>query len=227
MSVETVLREMKARGNAKVVEGMAKFGISTKDTLGLSIPTLRGFAKKLGTNHSLALALWKSGIHKARILAAMVDDPAEVTEKQMDEWVRDFDSWDVCDGCCGSLFDKTPFAYDKAMEWSKRKEEFVKRSGYVLMAELAVHDKREGDTRFLGFFDAIERGSTDRRSFVKKAVNWAIRQIGKRNLRLNREAQKLAVRISRLDSSSARWVASDALRELRSNAVQARLRRSS
>lgn len=227
MSVETVLREMKAKGNARVLEGMAKFGISTKNTLGLSIPTLRGFAKKLGTNHSLALALWKSGIHEARILAAMVDDPAGVTEKQMDEWVKDFDSWDVCDGCCGSLFDKTPFAYDKALEWSEREEEFVKRAGYVLMAELAVHDKEAADRKFLGFFDAIERGSTDGRNFVKKAVNWAIRQIGKRNLRLNKEAQKLAVRISRLDSSSAKWVASDALRELRSSAVLARLRRSS
>ncbi len=227
MSVESVLREMRAKGNAKVVEGMAKFGISTKNTLGLSIPTLRGFAKKLGTNHSLALALWNSGIHEARILAAMVDDPAEVTEIQMDEWVKDFDSWDVCDGCCGSLFDKTPFAYDKALEWSGRKEEFVKRAGYVLMAELAVHDKGEEDAKFLGFFDAIERGSTDSRNFVKKAVNWAIRQIGKRNLRLNKEAQKLAVRISRLDCPSAKWVASDALRELRSSAVQARLRRSS
>lgn len=227
MSVETVLREMKAKGNAKVVEGMAKFGISTKNTLGLSIPTLRGFAKKLGTNHRLARALWKSGIHEARILAAMVDDPAEVTEKQMDEWVRDFDSWDVCDGCCGSLFDKTPFAYDKALEWSGREEEFVKRAGYVLMAELAVHDKGGGDAKFLGFFDAMEKGSTDNRNFVKKAVNWAVRQIGKRNLRLNKEAQKLAVRISKLDSSSAKWVASDALRELRSSPVQARLRRSS
>jgi 3-methyladenine DNA glycosylase AlkD len=227
MSVETVLREMKAKGNAKVVEGMAKFGISTKNTLGLSTPTLRGFAKKLGTNHRLARALWKSGIHEARILAAMVDYPAEVTEKQMDEWVRDFDSWDVCDGCCGSLFDKTPFAYDKALEWSEREEEFVKRAGYVLMAELAVHDKGGGDAKFLGFFDAIEKGSTDNRNFVKKAVNWAVRQIGKRNLRLNKEAQKLAVRISKLDSSSAKWVASDALRELRSSPVQARLRRSS
>jgi 3-methyladenine DNA glycosylase AlkD len=227
MSVETVLREMKMKGNAKVVEGMAKFGISTKNTLGLSIPTLRGLAKKLGTNHSLALDLWKSGIHEARILAAMVDDPAEVTQKQMDEWVKDFDSWDVCDGCCGSLFDKTPFAFDKAVEWSKRGEEFVKRAGYVLMAELAVHDKGAKDAKFLGFFHAIERGSTDSRNFVKKAVNWAIRQIGKRNQRLNKEAQKLAVRISRLDSPSAKWVASDALRELRSSAVQARLRRSS
>jgi 3-methyladenine DNA glycosylase AlkD len=227
MSVETVLREMRAKADPKAVEGMARFGISTQNTLGLSIPTLRGFAKRLGTNHALALALWKSGIHEARILAAMVDDPAKVTEKQLDDWVGEFDSWDVCDQCCGSLFDKTPYAYDKAVEWSGRKEEFVKRAGYVLMAELAVHDKEAEDMMFLEFFDAIERGSTDSRNFVKKAVNWAVRQIGKRNLRLNKEAQKLAVRISKLDNSSAKWVASDALGELRSRAVQARLRRSS
>lgn len=227
MSVESVLREMRARADPKAVEGMARFGISSKNTLGLSIPTLRGMARRLGENHGLALALWKSGIHEARILAAMVDDPGKVTEKQMDNWVEEFDSWDVCDQCCGSLFDKTSFAYDKALEWSKREEEFVKRAGYVLMAELAVHDKEAEDMKFLEFFEAMERGSTDSRNFVKKAVNWAVRQIGKRNLRLNMEAQKLAVRISRLDSSSAKWVASDALRELRSSAVQARLRRSS
>jgi 3-methyladenine DNA glycosylase AlkD len=154
----------------------------------------------------------------------MVDEPGKVTEKQMDNWAEEFDSWDVCDQCCGSLFDKTPYAYDKAVGWSGRKEEFVKRAGYVLMAELAVHDKEAEDTKFLEFFEAIERGSTDSRNFVKKAVNWAVRQIGKRNLRLNKEAQKLAVRISKLDSSSAKWVASDALRELRSRTVQARLR---
>jgi len=227
MSVESVLREMKAKADPMAVEGMARFGISSRNTLGLSIPTLRGIAKRLGMNHELALALWKSGIHEAKILAAMVDDPAKVTEKQMDKWVEEIDSWDVCDGCCGSLFDKTPFAYDKATEWSERKGEFVKRAGYVLMAELAVHDKEAEDKKFLGFFEAIERGSTDNRNFVKKAVNWAVRQIGKRNLRLNKEAQKLAVRISRLDSPSARWVASNALRELRSSPVQVRLRRSS
>jgi 3-methyladenine DNA glycosylase AlkD len=227
MSVESVLREMRAKADPKAVEGMARFGISSRNTLGLSIPTLRGMARRLGENHGLALALWKSGIHEARILAAMVDDPGKVTEKQMNNWVEEFDSWDVCDQCCGSLFDKTPFAYDKALEWSKREEEFVKRAGYVLMAELAVHDKEAEDMKFLEFFEAMERGSTDSRNFVKKAVNWAVRQIGKRNLRLNMEAQKLAVRISRLDSSNAKWVASDALRELRSSSVQARLRRSS
>jgi 3-methyladenine DNA glycosylase AlkD len=227
MSVETILREMRAKGDPKAAKAMARFGISSRKTLGLSIPTLRAMAKRIGMNHGLALALWESGVHEARILASMVDDPAKVTEKQMDSWVLELDSWDVCDQCCGNLFDKTSFAYGKAGEWSEREEEFAKRAGFVLMAELAAHDKEAEDDKFLGFFDAILMGATDDRNFVKKGVNWAVRQIGKRNLRLNREARKLAFRISRLDSQSAKWVASDALRELRSRAVQARLRRSS
>jgi len=227
MSVESVLREMRSMGDVKAVEGMARFGISSKNTLGVSIPTLRSMARRIGTDHEVAQGLWKSGIHEAKILAAMVEDPAMVTEGQMERWVAGFDSWDVCDQCCSNLFDKTPFAFAKAMEWSERREEFVRRAGYVLMATLAVHDKRAEDSEFLKFFPTIEVGSTDSRNFVKKAVNWAVRQIGKRNLRLNREAQKLAVRISKFDSSSAKWVASDALRELRSSAVQAKFRRSS
>jgi 3-methyladenine DNA glycosylase AlkD len=227
MSVESVIREIRAKGNAESVKAMAKFGISSTNTLGISIPMLRSMAKRIGTDHELAQGLWKSGIHEAKIMAAMVDDPKIVTQGQMENWVKDFDSWDVCDNCCGVLFDKTPYAYEKALEWSKREEEFVKRAGYVLMAELAVHDKGAADGEFLKFFGAIERGSTDGRNFVRKAVNWALRQIGKRNLRLNIEALKLGGKISKIDSPSAKWVASDALRELRSSAVQEKLRRSS
>jgi 3-methyladenine DNA glycosylase AlkD len=227
MSVESVLAQMKSKADPRAVEGMARFGISTKNTLGLSVPFLRKMAKRLGHNHRLALELWDSEVHEARILAAMVDEPALVTEAQMESWARDFDSWDVCDGCCGTLFDKTKYAYRKAQEWSRRKEEFVRRAGYVLMAELAVHDKDAPDSSFLRFFGAIEKGSTDPRNFVKKAVNWALRQIGKRNARLNKEAIKLATKISKLDSQSAKWIASDALRELRGDTVQERLRRSS
>lgn len=145
----------------------------------------------------------------------------------MDEWAADFDSWDVCDGCCGNLFDKTGFAHSKAIEWTKRNEEFVRRAGYVLMAELAVHDKEASDESFLQFFDAIERGSGDGRNFVKKAVSWALRQIGKRNRRLNREAIRLAKRISKIEKESARWVSSDVTRELESAAVQRKLSNSS
>jgi len=227
MSVESVLAEMRARRDPKAVEGKARFGISSEGALGLSMPYLRSMAKRIGHDHGLAKGLWESGIHEARILAAMVDEPKKVTETQMEKWVNEFDSWDVCDGCCGDLFDRTPFAYAKALEWSRREKGFVKRAGFALMAELAVHDKESSDALFVGFFGAIERGSTDPRNFVKKAVNWALRQIGKRNLELNGEALSLAVRISKKESPSAKWVASDAIRELSSEAVQKRLRRSS
>jgi len=227
MSVESVLREMRAKSDPKAVEEMARFGISSEGALGLSMPFLRSLAKRIGGNHGLAKGLWESGIHEARILATLVDEPEEVTETQMERWVNEFDSWDVCDGCCGNLFDRTPYAYAKALEWSGKEKEFVKRAGYVLMAELAVHDKGATDDEFLGFFGAIERGSTDSRNFVKKAVNWALRQIGKRNLKLNGAAIELAEKISEKGSPSAKWVASDAIRELASDAVRNRLRRSS
>ena len=227
MSAEALISEMRRKADPRAVEGMARFGISSKDTLGLSIPTIRGMAKKTGTDHQLAQALWRSGIHEARILAAFVDDPSLVTEPQMEKWVSEFDSWDVCDQVCSGLFDRTLFAHQKAIEWSGRKEEFVKRAGFALMAALSVHDKKAPDSAFLKFLGPIERGSTDERNFVKKAVNWALRQIGKRNQRLNRAALSEAVKISKIDSSSARWVASDAIRELKSEAVQKKLRRSS
>jgi 3-methyladenine DNA glycosylase AlkD len=227
MSVESILAGMRSKADPKAVAGMAKFGISSQGTLGLSMPLLRSMAGRIGRNHELAQGLWNSGVHEARILAALVDEPKKVTELQMEKWVADFDSWDVCDGCCGNLFDRTPFAYEKAVAWSKRGEEFVKRAGYVLMAELAVHDKEAPDDAFLGFFGPIERGSTDSRNFVKKGVNWALRQIGKRNLKMNRAALQLAGKISKMESPSAKWIASDAIRELKSEAVQKKLRRSS
>ena len=227
MSVEAVLKELRSHRNPANVKGMARFGISSKNTLGISVPTLRGMAKKLGRDHALALALWDSGIHEARILAPMVDEPAVVTEAQMERWVRGFDSWDICDQCCSNLFDSTRFAYAKAVEWAMRDPEFVKRAGYVMMAALAVHDKKANDEEFVSFLRLIEKGATDERNFVEKAVNWALRQIGKRNANLNKEALEVAKRISKLDSGAAKWVASDAIRELRSEAVQKRLKRSS
>ena len=206
---------------------MARFGINPNGALGLSVPYLRSLAKRIGRDHELAMGLWESGVHEARILASLVDDPRKVTEGQMEKWVADFDSWDVCDGCCGNLFDRTPYSFEKALEWARSDGEFVKRAGFVLMAELAVHDKKAPDSAFLRFFGAIERGSSDPRNFVKKAVNWAVRQIGKRNLKLNRAALELANRISLKESPSAKWVASDATRELKSEAVKKRFRRSS
>ena len=224
MSVSSIIRTLKSLGNPATVVGMARYGISPEGTLGVSIPTLRKMAKDISTDHKLAQGLWESGIHEARLLAGFIDDPQRVTEKQMERWVRDIDSWDVCDLVCSNLFDKTPFAYKKAVEWTRHTETFVKRAGFVLMAALSVHDKEAGDNSFLKFLPIIRRASKDERNFVKKAVNWGLRQIGKRNKTLNRAAIKSAREIRELDSKSARWIGADALRELKSPAVQRRLR---
>jgi 3-methyladenine DNA glycosylase AlkD len=222
---EEAIALLRSQSDPKNVEGMRRFGISTKTALGLRKPQMEAVAKKIGRDHKLAQRLWDSGIREARHVAAMIDDPMLVTEDQMERWVKDFDSWDVCDDCCGALFDKTPFAYREAAEWSERDEEFVKRAGFAMMAELAVHDKTAEDEKFLQFLPIIKVGALDERNFVKKAVNWALRQIGKRNLPLNRRAIAMAEDIARLDSRSARWIAADALRELKGEAVQKRLRR--
>lgn len=214
---------MKSLSNPEAVEGMAKFGINPRNTFGVSIPNLRKIAKAAGKDHELALQLWDSGIHEARMLAGFIDDPALVTLEQMEEWVSDFDSWDVCDQVCSNLFDKTSFAYRKASEWAGREDEFVKRAGFVLMAALAVHDKAAGENELEKFLSMIKREAFDGRNFVKKAVNWALRQIGKRNAYLNKLAVKTAVEIQKLHSRSARWIAADAIRELESEAVQRRL----
>jgi 3-methyladenine DNA glycosylase AlkD len=218
-----IVAELEAHANPANVAGMARYGINSKHALGVSIPRLRAMAREIGRDHALASELWASGIHEARILAGLVDDPAKVTAAQFERWAKGFDSWDVCDGVCGNLFDKTPFAYGKAVEWSARSEEFVKRAGFVLMAALAVHDKRASDKLFKTFLPLIEREAADERNFVKKAVNWALRQIGKRNRALNGDAIAAAKRIRKIDSKSARWIASDALRELESDAVRKRL----
>jgi 3-methyladenine DNA glycosylase AlkD len=209
-----ILQRLKASANPEAVAGMARFGINPENTYGISIPTLRKLAKEIGRDHLLAQQLWSSGIHEARILASMIDDPKLVTEKQMEKWVKDFDSWDVCDQCCGNLFDKTPFAFQKAVEWSSNKKELVKRAGFALMAWLAFHNKKAGDQEFTKFLPIIIHESTDERNFVKKAVNWALRQIGKRNRSLNKQAIKAAKEIRKIDSKAARWIAADALREL-------------
>jgi 3-methyladenine DNA glycosylase AlkD len=219
-----LIKKLKSLSNPEAVAGMARFGINPKNTFGVSIPVLRKMAREVGQDHLLAQRLWNSGIHEARILAAMIDLPQEVTEKQMERWVRDFDSWDVCDQVCSNLFDRTKFAHKKAIVWSKRGEEFVKRAGFVLMAALAVHDKEAGDKAFFKFLPIIKKEARDERNFVKKAVNWALRQIGKRNPYLNRMAIKTAKEIQGIDSKAAKWIASDAIRELTSEAVQKRLR---
>jgi 3-methyladenine DNA glycosylase AlkD len=205
--------------------GMARFGIDAEYALGIRVTDLRAYARTLGRDHALAAALWRSGIHEARMLATLVDDPALVTERQMEAWVRDLDSWDLCDGLCGNLLDRTPFAFAKAAEWSGREREFEKRAGFALMAWAAVHRKDVDDERFGAFLPLIVAQANDDRPYVRKAVNWALRQIGKRSQALNRRAIRTARQIRALDTRSARWIAADALRELESPAVRERLAR--
>jgi 3-methyladenine DNA glycosylase AlkD len=222
--IRTALKKLRSLGNERNRAGMARFGIETKDAYGISIPVLRKLAKDIGTNHALALELWKSEIHEARLLACLIDDPEKVTQGQMEHWAKGFNSWDVCDQCCGNLFDKTKYSRKKAIEWSSRKEEFVKRAGFVLMAALSVHDKNASDSEFVEFLSLIKKESRDDRNFVKKAVNWALRQIGKRNRFLNKKAVETAKKIAFMGTQSAKWIASDALRELTNKKVQKRLK---
>lgn len=223
MQCEAVLEQLRAVANPKNVLSMARFGISTENTLGISVATLRKLARGIGHDHDLARHLWDSGLHEARILASIVDDPKKVTEEQMEHWAKEIDSWDICDGCCANLFEKTPFAYRKAVEWSDRPEEFVKRAAFVLMARLAARDKKAPDQQFEKFLLLVKREATDDRNTVKKGISWALRQIGKRTPELNERAVRLAREIQRLDSRSARWIALDALREVTSHGVQERL----
>ena len=220
-----IIKELKSLRNPKNIEGMARYGLNSPTTLGICMPDLMRIAKETGKDHDLALRLWESGIYDARILAFMVDDWRLVTEQQMERWAKGFDNWGIVDGCCGHLFDKTPYAYKKAIEWSKRKEEFVKRAGFTMIATLTVHDKKADDEKMSMFLPLIVKAATDERKYVSKSVNWALRQIGKRNRALNKKAIETAERIKRLDSKAARWIASDALRELRGEAVQKRLLR--
>ncbi len=224
MRASQIIIHLRKKGNTRNLAGMAKFGINTKNACGVPIPVLRKLARNIGPHHALALDLWNSQIHEARILAAYIDDPLRVSEKQMEEWVADFDSWDVCDQVCGNLFDRTDFAHRKALEWSRHRGEYVKRAGFALMATLAVHDTRAGYASFEKFFPSMVRECADERNYVKKAVNWALRQIGKRSMALNRKAIEVAREIAAIDSSSAKWIAADALRELESERVQKRLR---
>jgi 3-methyladenine DNA glycosylase AlkD len=222
-TVAEILAFLKSKGNPRNVAGMARYGIVAKNVYGVSTPVITQLARSVGKNHALAQALWKTGVFDARILAIFVEEPDRVTERQMERWVQDFDNWAICDGVCLHLFDRTPHAYQKAHAWSARSEEFVRRAGFVLMAVLAVHDKKAPDSTFRRFLRIVKSRATDERNFVKKAVNWALRQIGKRNLALHRAAVATANAIARLSSPAARWIARDALRELQSPATVKRL----
>jgi 3-methyladenine DNA glycosylase AlkD len=219
-----VLRELKSRAEACRRAKMAYFGINVSTAHGISAPELHRLAKQIGKDHPLARELWLAGVHEARIIATLIGEPDKLNATEMDRWARDFNSWDIVDSAC-HFYAYSRLAWKMAAAWSHRREEFVKRAGFSLMAYLSYKDKTASDERFVRFLPLIEREAYDERNFVRKAVNWALRNIGKRNLRLNREAIRAAERIRRQGSRAARWVAADALRELKSPAVQARLRR--
>jgi 3-methyladenine DNA glycosylase AlkD len=220
-----VLRELQGLADPAVRAKMAYFGVRVSKAHGISAPVLHQFAKQIGKDHRLAEELWATGIHEARILATQIGESEKVTAAEMDRWVRGFDSWDVVDAACCYLYAHAKPAWNKAAAWSRRTEEFVKRASFSLMAYLSYKDQAAPDARFARFLRVIEREAHDERNFVKKAVNWALRNIGKRNIRLNREAIRAAERIRRQGSRAARWIAADALRELKSDAVQKRLQR--
>jgi 3-methyladenine DNA glycosylase AlkD len=218
-----ILAELKKRGNPKNVAGMARFGIASDKAFGVSHPELHEIAKPYRKQHELALELWASGYHEARLLAAVIDDPKQVTAKQMDAWVKDFNSWDICDDTTGNLFADAPYAFDKAFEWIRSEKEFIRRAGLAMMVWLTLHRKKEPDERFVEFFAPIERVAGDERNFVKKAVSWALRTLGKRSQYLNKQAVLSAKRVAKIDSKAARWVAADVLKEIQGEKVQARL----
>ena len=222
----SILTILYSKANPKNVEGMARYGIkSTRRVLGVSSKVLFSIAKNIGTNHALALELWKTGVYEARILAALTADPERMKKSTMNSWVKDFDNWAICDGVCMHCFRDTPFAQELAMKWVNRKQEFIRRAGFTLIATLCVNDKKTDDAVFLQYLPIVKKYAQDERTYVKKAVNWALRQIGKRSLWLNPHAIRVAEEIHRMNSSSAKWIASDALRELRSPAVQKRLKK--
>ena len=219
------MTRLRSLRNPEAVEGMARYGINPGQNLGVSVTMLRRIGKEIGKDHDLALELWGTGIRDARLLATLVAEQGKVTRELAEKWGKDFDSWDVCDGCCNALLGKTDFAYQQALEWSHREEEFVKRAGFALMATLAVQDKKASDVTFEPFLEAIIRESDDDRNYVKKAVNWALRSIGKRNLALNRRVVDAAREIDSTGTRSARWIAKDALRKLTGETVIERLRK--
>ena len=213
-SVDAALNWLERHGTARNRDGMARYAIVADKVFGVSMATLQPYAKKLGRNHDFALALWETGWYEARMLAAFVDEPARVTPSQMDRWARDFDNWAVCDTLCFKLFDQTPHAWKKIDQWSRRRDEFVKRGAFALLASVALHDKKAPDEPFIRSFKIIERESTDERNFVKKGVSWALRSVGHRNGALNTEATRVATRLSESSDPVSRWIGKDALKDI-------------
>jgi len=229
MTVDEIIDELRALSDPAKMFDFDRYAIKTSKVFGVRAPELKAFAREIkklvADRHATALELWKSGIYDVRAVAFLIDDPKRVTREQMDAWCKDFDNWATVDGACSYLFCRTPFAYEKAFEWAEREPEFEKRAGFSMMAYLAVHDKKAPNEKLAEFLPVIEAHSYDDRNFVRKAINWALRQIGKRNLALNQLACRSAERIKAQNTKSARWIAADALRELRSDAVVERLRR--
>lgn len=223
-SAEEILEKLRVKAQPEQLDGMARYGMTVEKRLGIKIPELRRLAKEIGRDHQLALALWETGVAEAMILASMIDVPEEVSEAQMEAWVADFDSWDVCDQVCMNLFEKTPLVWEKIREWAEREEEFVKRAAFALIACLAWHDKKADDEAFIELIPLIKAGATDGRNYVKKAVSWALRHIGKRNLALNEAAICAAEELRQVDAPAARWVASDVIRDVTRAKVQAKLK---
>lgn len=214
MDSQTILEKLRQVADKDHASGMAHFGINTTQALGVRVPELRKLAKEIKKNHALALDLWQTGIHEARILASMIADPKQMTADLMDQWTADFNSWDLCDQCCSNVYVKTPFVEEKIRAWVNREEEFVKRAGFSLIAYAAVHLKKAEDSVFIAYFPLIKAAATDDRNYVKKAVNWALRGIGKRNEALRLAAIQTAHEIVQIESKAAQWIAKDALREL-------------
>ncbi|MCD4732982.1 DNA alkylation repair protein [bacterium] len=225
MTVEEILRWFKEHGSEHNREGMGRFGINVERAFGVSLTPVRGLAKELGRNQPLAEELWQTSFHEARLLASLIAEPKLVTRELAESWAMDFNSWDLVDICCNHLLRKTSLAWGLVRDWPSREETFVRRAGYVMMAVLAVHDKAAADETFLTLLPIIEAGATDERNFVKKAVNWALRQIGKRNLSLNAAAVKSATRLGESENRAARWVGKNAHRELVSEKILERMRK--
>ncbi|MFZ5644419.1 MAG: DNA alkylation repair protein [Bacillota bacterium] len=220
MVAEDIIELLRKRESPENKAGMARFGINVEQAFGVPVTELRKIAREIGKNHQLALELWSTGFHEAKIMAVLVAEPKKLDRETMESWARDFDSWDITDLSMIHLFRKNPEAHSLAVSWAGRQEEFVKRAGFALMATLAVHDKKSGDQFFKEYLALVEDASEDERNYVKKAVNWALRQIGKRNFHLREKAIETAERIALKNSRSARWIASDALRELKGEKVE-------
>jgi len=227
MNADDIIIHLKKHENTAHLHNMNRFGINTNNAFGVPLSILRPYAKKIGTNHTLALNLWKTRVHEARLLATLIDNPKKVDEQQMEQWASDFQCWDLCDQCCLNLFDKTEYTLQKIQEWSKRKEEFIKRAGFVLIAALAIHNKEAANQYFNQFYPLLIRESTDERIYVKKAISWALRSIGKRNHVLNKKAIKIAKEKKKKKNKTSQWIAAQTINELTSQKIQERITKKS